>query len=351
MSGTVVPVRNVGRLCEAARGSAARSRAGLLPMKLEYCHVRGGNFGDDLNPWLWPRLLPGFFDEDGSVGFYGIGTLLHDRLPRGQVKVVFGSGAGYRRAPRPDATWRIYCLRGPLTARALGVDEKLAITDPAYLLATQISAPAKKDLLVSFMPHYSTARAADWRTICSRAGIAYIPPDGPVEEVISAIGRTRLLVAEALHGAVAADALRVPWLPVRLSHRLLDFKWLDWCRSLGLDYEPAELPSVQEKAIPAGVGVERTVKRAFSLLGLGPSKWRRMPLRRSTPEEIDETVRLLAGLPRGKRPNLSPDGRRGDLTERLLGQLEELKKDGAPLSALTPDAASRPDRSRRALPQ
>lgn len=296
-------------------------------MKLEYCHVRGGNFGDDLNFWLWPRLLPGFFDEDGSVGFYGIGTLLHDRLPRGQIKVVFGSGAGYRRAPRLDATWRIYCLRGPLTARALGVDEKLAITDPASLLAGEVANRREKTVPVSFMPHYSTARAADWRAICARAGIAYIAPDGPVEEVIAAIGQTRLLVAEALHGAVAADALRVPWLPVRLSHRLLGFKWLDWCLSLGLEYAPADLPAVTEAGIPPARRAGRIVKRAFSLLGLGKEKWRRLPLRPSRPEEIDAAVRRLERLPRERRALLSPQGRRRELDERLLEQLEAVRKD------------------------
>ncbi len=296
-------------------------------MKLEYCHVRGGNFGDDLNPWLWPRLLPGFFDEDGAVGFYGIGTLLHDRLPRGQVKVVFGSGTGYRRLPRLDNTWRIYCLRGPLTARALGVDEKLAITDPACLLATQIAAPLSKTCPVSFMPHYTTARAADWRAICARAGIAYIAPDGPVEEVIAAIGQTRLLVAEALHGAVAADALRVPWLPVRLSHRHLGFKWLDWCLSLGLEYAPTDLPAVTEAGIPPARRAGRIVKRAFSLLGLGKSKWRRLPLRRSRPEEIDEAARRLARVPGEASALLSPEKIRHELNDRLLNKLDQLRND------------------------
>jgi succinoglycan biosynthesis protein ExoV len=296
-------------------------------VKLEYCHVRGGNFGDDLNPWLWPRLIPDLLDDDGRVGFYGIGTLLHRGLPAGQIKVIFGAGAGYRRTPRIDGTWRIYCLRGPLTARALGADEKLAVTDPAYLIAAQARAGAAKNVPVSFMPHYSTARLADWRAICNRAKIAYIAPTASVDAVLDSIGRSEVLLTEALHGAVAADALGVPWIPVRLSHRLLDFKWLDWCHSLRLDYDPAELPPVVETDIPLGLRSERTIKRAFSRIGLGKDKWRRLPVRRSTPEEIAETVRRLSRLPREKRPHLSSESLRRELTDRLLAKLDELRKD------------------------
>ena len=32
-------------------------------MKLHYFHSPHGNFGDDLNGWLWPKLLPGLWDE------------------------------------------------------------------------------------------------------------------------------------------------------------------------------------------------------------------------------------------------------------------------------------------------
>jgi len=64
------------------------------------------NFGDDLNPWLWQRLLPGQFSgtvahdprargvvADDEVLFVGIGTLINTRVPTGPRKVVFGSGA------------------------------------------------------------------------------------------------------------------------------------------------------------------------------------------------------------------------------------------------------------------
>ena len=49
-------------------------------MKLCYYHDNEGNFGDDLNAWLWPKLLPGviqgiakhgeeYYEENNPVSY------------------------------------------------------------------------------------------------------------------------------------------------------------------------------------------------------------------------------------------------------------------------------------------
>jgi succinoglycan biosynthesis protein ExoV len=51
------------------------------------------------------------------------------------------------------------------------------------------------------------------------------------------------VVADAMHAAIVADALRVPWVPVVLSPQSNSFKWLDWTLSLNLPYKPVKLPA------------------------------------------------------------------------------------------------------------
>ncbi len=57
-------------------------------MKLYYFIDPSGNFGDDLNPWIWDRLLPDFFDQNADTLFIGIGTLLNHRIPYAAKKIV-----------------------------------------------------------------------------------------------------------------------------------------------------------------------------------------------------------------------------------------------------------------------
>lgn len=53
-----------------------------------------GNFGDDLNPYLWRQLLPELWDPQDGILFVGIGTLLNQHLPPFVPKVIFGAGVG-----------------------------------------------------------------------------------------------------------------------------------------------------------------------------------------------------------------------------------------------------------------
>lgn len=227
-------------------------------MKLFYYQDPGGNFGDDLNTWLWPRLIPGLLDGDESSLFVGIGSILDRRIPQRPLKVVFGTGVGYGLLPVLDSTWRILCVRGPLTAKALGLPSEAFITDSAALVSTLRQRSHVEKYPTSFMPHFRTpARAAsqglDLPALCANVGLNYIDPCGDVEATLAAIEDTGMLIAEAMHGAIVADALRVPWVPVQLGSQIRNLKWLDWCGSLGLDYHPAVFASDPTYGLDAAV--------------------------------------------------------------------------------------------------
>ena len=72
-------------------------------MKLHYCKTPLGNFGDDLNTWLWPTLLgDSFFNTHEESLFLGVGTILNQKIPKHPEKIVLGTGTGYQRPPKVD---------------------------------------------------------------------------------------------------------------------------------------------------------------------------------------------------------------------------------------------------------
>jgi succinoglycan biosynthesis protein ExoV len=218
-------------------------------MKLYFWQGIQGNFGDELNPWLWNRLLPGVLDDDERILFLGIGTVLNNIIPENPHKVVFGSGFGYGTPPViNERRWHFYCVRGPQTAQKLGLPPDLAITDPAALLARIDLPKYKKKHKFSYIPHHTSSRRGNWSDVCQATGINYIDPLAEVETVISSIASSEVIITEAMHGAVIADALRVPWIPVRAYNRINRFKWNDWCASLKIEYNPFELPALWSRA-------------------------------------------------------------------------------------------------------
>lgn len=229
-------------------------------MRLYYWKKPGsGNFGDELNPLIWPKLLPDVFSSAHDSIFLGIGTLLNrtHRFPPQSVKYVFGSGVGYGLRPlRLDASWRIYCVRGPLSSDALGLRREMAITDSALLIRKLIMPADKKDKThaTGFIPHHLTADIGgpNWLAVCRELEILYIDPRDPPQQVIERIKSVGCLIAEAMHGAVVADALRVPWTAAVIGQEINSFKWLDWCASMSVPYRPQYVcPLYQDYGRPA----------------------------------------------------------------------------------------------------
>lgn len=206
------------------------------------------NFGDHMNSWIWHDVAAELVaDETDGMRLVGIGSLLSRNLDllEGR-KVVFGSGSGYNSPPTSEqaANWKIYCVRGPLSARLLGLDPSTAITDAAWLvnLSPRFGGLSKERAGTVFVPHWSTAGYGDWKPACDLARIRYVNPLDPCETVFGAIAGAELAIVESLHGAIMADYYRTPWIAVSTQRRVLTFKWIDWCRSLDLEYRPFVLP-------------------------------------------------------------------------------------------------------------
>jgi len=74
------------------------------------------------------------------------------------------------------------------------------------------------------------------------AGLSLIDPRGDPAAILTAIGLCRVLISEAMHGVIAADALHVPWIAVRPLMPTHRPKWLDWADSLNLRIAFRNLP-------------------------------------------------------------------------------------------------------------
>jgi succinoglycan biosynthesis protein ExoV len=227
-------------------------------MELFYYKSLKGNFGDDINPWLWPRIFPNFNDKNRESLLLGIGTILDSRIPQKTGKVVV-LGAGVRdpnNLPVVGNNWDIVGVRGPLSANVLKLEKEKVIGDPAYLLRRfYIPKSVEKKYAISYMSHMSCENQTDWRSILKEIGINFISPNSSVEMVCNEILKSELVISEAMHGVIVADAFRIPWIPVKAQSRFFEekvnsFKWTDWSRSIGLNIVPYELPVIwQEKSI------------------------------------------------------------------------------------------------------
>jgi len=221
-------------------------------MQLYFFRGEAPNFGDELSGWLMPRMFPGMFDEPDGRLFLGIGSILFDHHPDDLLKVVFGSGyGGYTPVPAIDERWKFYCVRGPRTAMACGLDAKLAASDPAILISDYWRRSPAKIHRVSFMPHFRSIPLGQWQAACRLAGVHFIDPRAPVEVVLSEICESELLITEAMHGAIVADALRTPWVPVAPFNPINEPKWRDWAETVDVDLKFYRLlpSSVQEASL------------------------------------------------------------------------------------------------------
>ncbi len=331
------------------------------------------NFGDELNHLLWPRLLPGLldiapacaaacgsrpgadhrfdaprcdapgFDDGGTDLFLGIGSVLDARHPADRRKIVAGAGfGGYQRPASLDASWEIHWVRGPRTARQLGLPAAFSLGDPASLLPLVHPVPRRDSGSIGFMPHFESLARGAWPAAATAAGVTLIDPRGPPLAILDQIARCRALLSEALHGVIVADAMRVPWvalMPLVPTHRA---KWLDWADSLALTvrFQPLPASSARERVETAFTPRRRAMRTGLA----GAAALAERLDRRST--QLDRAVAALrraADAP----PQLSDCGTLCTAQERMLDRLHTLRaarqaKQGQGLRPWTPPGGFAP---------
>jgi succinoglycan biosynthesis protein ExoV len=300
------------------------------------------NFGDELNSLLWPRLLPDFFDQNPDQRFLGIGSILDDRHDRTAMKLVAGSGyGGYEPSVPLDETWIVHWVRGPRTAIHLGLPPTLGVGDPASLVPLAGLRPDRGGRQIGFMPHFESAIRGAWREVAAQTGVTLIDPRDDPMAIIAAIGRCRVVVSEALHGVIVADALRVPWVAIRPLVPIHRPKWLDWAETLGL--------TIAFHTLRPSTVLERAHLSQLSRFHLGRGMLHRHAgrlrdiARRHYIDHAAETLRVIVGA----EPGLSRDTLLDAAQSRMLEAIVALRR--APMRgwrlgrAAGPGLASRGD--------
>jgi succinoglycan biosynthesis protein ExoV len=298
-------------------------------MQLRYCHIADGNFGDDLNLLLWPRIFPDLLDGDDTVRFYGIGTLLDGRHDAGVDKVVLGSGLGEPDTAQPGPSWDFRWVRGPMSAREFGLSPDLAVGDPAILWGGIEQARAQRNPAgpIGLIPHFRTWDSFDWVRLAASVGMVAINPHLAPLEVAGAIAGCSSLMAESLHGGILADSIGVPWAPAVLGHRFNTFKWRDWLGSIGRPFQPfvADRPLVRSLSPIKSMG-NRLARRINYLKETRNPQLR--PVAVATAEDADRVAADLLGFSQqGQLFSHSPTGQVQQQRDRMLVRCAEFARD------------------------
>jgi succinoglycan biosynthesis protein ExoV len=213
-------------------------------MKVFFHKVHGGNVGDDVNAELWHRLIPELDRVSTAQWLIGIGTILDERingLPG--RKVVMGSGLRPNTTGRLEGDIRIAAVRGLSSAERLGLDASVAACDPGFLIA-QLWPASSEPTTIGLIPHVYSEQWSDISKAAADAGLDVISPTLAIEPFLQRLRRCKRVYCESMHGAIFADALRIPWARVRLtshyfeSPAVAEFKWQDAFSVVGASSAP-----------------------------------------------------------------------------------------------------------------
>lgn len=204
---------------------------------MKYIRWPSNNLGDNLNDIIFPSLgitekldfRKHNFGKFGTDCVLGLGTLLNKKI----IKSCTVAGSGSSGTTTPQVPLRYEFVRGPLTAGYIGIPKSKALGDTAYYLTGWMQRQSSNAIenKIGIIPHWSTPLYGD----------NVIRPELSIEEFIKKLSSCRAVIAEAMHGAICADMLRVPWAPIQIGVGFDHFKWHDWARSMDLNIEIGDL--------------------------------------------------------------------------------------------------------------
>jgi succinoglycan biosynthesis protein ExoV len=132
-----------------------------------------------------------------------------------------------------------------------------------------------------------------------------------------------------MHGAITADAFRVPWVPVRFATNFYEEKWRDFLESMNIVPDIEILPVMYQYRQPLWRLFRNSVKKAIFKVNPASGKWSKLPVARrlATDSELAHLASELKKIAQGVQGVLSDDAVVADVTRRLAAKVEVLKDD------------------------
>lgn len=209
-----------------------------------------GNFGDQLTRRLCERLSGKRveFAEPHRADILAIGSILdpHFWQPGSWEQYrgfIWGTGRMFGRVPMEFPLAHVLAVRGRLSRSRLGGcnNQAVLLGDPG-LLCPLFARPTSKRYKLGIVPHWSETRHPLIGHVAAKSPeIRLIDMCGSVEEVLDSLCACQYILASALHGLVAADALGIPneWLRLNTGNEnrvgMPEFKYRDYYSVYGLE--------------------------------------------------------------------------------------------------------------------
>lgn len=202
-------------------------------------HIGRPNFGDDLNPLLFSRLLGSSVHlcrKQYRERILGMGSILHKADAN---CTVVGSGLLNPDAGTSVQVKSVLSLRGYLSAEATDLSPPF-FGDPAIFLPKLVPMSTVKNYRFGFVPHHSendrmrSLIPEDW---------LFIDPAWSPLKVLASICSCECLLSRSLHGLICADAygVRNAWIAPVDGMEGGAFKFLDYYTTTNKSKSPAQI--------------------------------------------------------------------------------------------------------------
>ena len=218
------------------------------------------NVGDQLNPFLLPRL----FDVDVALAtvptaphLTAIGSVLQAANEQSQV---WGTGVMHDTYLVPDLSpANVHAVRGKLSYQWLqngGIKLRdIPLGDPGFLISNEVqNICRKKRYRIGIVSHYQDRALVCASGLLAEDGVAdlnvYIHP----EKFFAIMASCEAIVSSSLHGLVLAEALNIPNIWVKFSDHVGGggFKFADW-------FSLAKRPQLRPY-VPTGVSSDEIIR-------------------------------------------------------------------------------------------